>query len=165
MKGILCAAAAATVFACGFTPPPAMAQPDTSAAVQTLDDASLKAMLEGFGSEVKTLNKGFLITYADDTWTVAVQVVLSPDKTKLGFNANLGKIDDLAAVPAAKWLGLLVANGKIDPSTFYVSEDSKELFLHRVIDNRGVTPEVLRVQLENFVGNVINNADTWDLTK
>lgn len=164
MRGILCAAAAAATFAFGVVSPPAIAQPDPPAAVQALDDAGLKTMLEGLGYEVKALSKGFLIAYADDDWTISVQIVLSNDKTKMGFNANLGKVDDLSAVPAAKWLGLLVANGSIDPSAFYVSEDSKELYLHRVVDNRGITPAVLRVQLENFISNIIDNADTWDLT-
>lgn len=161
MRGFSGIAAAIAVFLCCFTSQPATAQTPG----QTLDDASLKTMLDGLGYDAKALSKGFLITYKEDTWTFYIQAVLSPDGTKLGLNANLGEVDDLSTVSAAKWLGMLEANGNIDPSTFYVDADSRKLYLHRVIDNRGITPAILRVQFENFANNIADNADVWDLTK
>lgn len=166
MRGIAKVAMAVAIGLGGFAGLPAIAQTsDQTSSVQSLTDAGLKTLLDGLGYETQALNKGFLITFKQDTWSLYVQLVLSADGTKLGLNANLGKVDDLSAVPAKKWLELLVANGKIDPSTFYVNEESKELFLHRVVDNRGITPAILRVQIENFCNNIMDNADTWDLTQ
>ncbi|HEV7689648.1 MAG TPA: hypothetical protein VGO52_02440 [Hyphomonadaceae bacterium] len=163
MRGFAKIAAAIAVFLCcstSFTNQPAMAQ----SADQALDDAGLKTMLDGMGYETKALSKGFLITYKRDTWSLYVQIVISPDGTKLGLNANLGDVADLSTVPAKKWLDLLVSNGKIDPAVFYVDETNKKLYLHRVLDNRGVTPAILRVQFEKFIGNITDTSDVWDLT-
>lgn len=161
MRGLTRIAAAIAVFLCGFTSLPATAQTPS----HTLDDASLKTMLDGLGYDTKTLNKGFLITYSVDTWSLYIQMVLSPDGTKLGMNANLGEVGDLSNVPAKKWLDLLAANGTIDPSSFYVDEPNKKLYLHRAIDNRDVTSAFLRGQFEIFVKNITDNGDLWDLTK
>lgn len=165
MRGFSRIGAAIAVSLCGFTGGltglPAMAQTTSHA----LDDASLKTMLDGLGYDVKPLNSGFLITYSVDTWSLYVQVVLSPDGTKLGLNANLGQVDDLSTISAKKWLELLEANGRIDPSAFYVDEANRKLYLHRVMDNRDVTPALLRGQFENFVKNITDNGDLWDLTQ
>ena len=161
MRGFARIAAAIAVFFFCFASLPASAQ-TTGAA---LNDASLKTMLDGLGYEIKPLSKGFLVTSKVDTWSLYVQAVLSPDGTKLGLNANLGDVKDLSAIPAKKWLDLLVSNGQIDPSTFYVDRDTKKLYLHRVLDNRSITPVVLRSQLQNFTNDIIKTADLWDLTK
>jgi hypothetical protein len=161
MTGFARIAAAIAVFFFCFGSLPASAQTTG----QTLDNASLKTALDGLGYETKALSKGYLVTSKVDTWTLYIQVVISSDGTKIGLNANLQSIDDFGAVPAKKWLDLLVSNGQIDPSTFYVDRDQKKLYLHRVIDNRSITPVVLRSQLDNFTNNIISTEATWDLTK
>lgn len=161
MRGFARIVAAIAVFFCCFASLPSSAQ----TAGQTLDNTSLKSMLDGLGYETKPLSKGFLVTSKVDTWTLYVQLVISSDGTKIGLNANLQSIDDFAAVPAKKWLDLLVSNGQIDPSTFYIDREQKKLYLHRVVDNRSITPAVLRSQLDNFTNNIISTEATWDLTK
>jgi len=42
---------------------------------------------------------------------------------------------------------------------------TKKLYLHRVLDNRSITPAFLRSQIENFVGNMKSTADLWKFTK
>jgi hypothetical protein len=81
------------------------------------------------------------------------------------MNANLGKVDDPDTVTAAQWKALLVANGDIDPSTFYFDNQQKKLFLHRTFDNRALTPAFLRGQIENFVANIKSTADLWKFAK
>jgi hypothetical protein len=130
-----------------------------------LTDDTLKQMLTGMGYEPKALHKGFLLAIKQDTWTINMQVVLSPDQNKMGMNANLGKVEDTAAVPASTWLQLLISNGDIDPSAFYYDKDQKKLYLHRSFDNRGITPAILRREIDSFSSQVRSTEDLWKFTK
>jgi hypothetical protein len=147
---------------------PAVAQ-SSSAGVAApaggVTDAGLKEMLDGMGYEPRPLSKGYLLAIKRDTWTIHIQLVLSKDLTKIGMNANLGLVSDAASVPAATWLKLLADNGDIDPSAFYYDKDQKKLYLHRVMDNRAVTPAVLRRQIEAFCDNTRDTAADWNFTK
>ena len=138
---------------------------DERAAGVVLANDSLKTMLDGLGYEPKALSKGYLVAIKKDTWTINIQLVLSPDQTKLGLNANLGSIEKFEDVPAATWLDLLSENGKIDPSSFYVDKEQKKLYLHRVMDNRAITPAYIRTQVEAFASNIKDTNELWKFTK
>lgn len=132
---------------------------------QTLTEDTLKTTLDNMGYEPKKLSKGYLLAIKQDTWTINMQIVLSPDSRKLGLNANLGIVEDPAAVSATQWMNLLIANGDIDPSAFYFDKEQKKLYLHRSFDNRTVTPAVLRKELDNFAANVRQTEALWKFTK
>lgn len=156
--------------ACGLTAlTPLAAQ--TAASDETTETApggltndGLKQMLTAMGYNPKALSKGFLISFkAGVDWTINVQLVLSPNLTKLGMNANLGKVEE-ASVTAAQWAELLVSNGDIDPSAFYFDRTLGKLYLHRSLDNRAITPDFLRKQIEAFGGNVVSTSKLWAFT-
>lgn len=134
-------------------------------AAQSLTDESVREMLTTMGYEPKKLDSGSLISIKRDDWTYHIQVVLSKDGTKLGFNSNLGLIDDLEKITAEQWRNLMISNGEIDPSFFFLEKDSKKLYLHRSIDTRGLEAAYLRKQIDNFCGNIKNTADLWKFTK
>jgi len=137
----------------------------TQVAVGGLTNDSLKQMLTAMGYSPKALSKGFLISFKGGVdWTINVQVVLSPNLTKLGMNANLGKVDE-ASVTTTQWADLMVANGDIDPSAFYFDRTQGKLYLHRSLDNRAITPDFLRQQIEAFGGNVVSTSKLWEFTK
>ncbi len=144
---------------------PVIRAQETLGAPQALSNDDLKKMLENMGLEPKPLSKGFLIAIKRDTWTLNMQIVLSENLTKLGLNANLGKVDDPDSVTAEQWKKLLISNGDIDPSCFYFDKDQKKLYLHRTFDNRSVTPDFLRKQIDYFGDNIKNTADLWKFTK
>ena len=137
----------------------------TVAAPGALVDDSLRKMLDGMGYEPKALSKGFLIAIKRDTWTINIQVVISPNGEKIGINSNLGIVENPDAVTAAQWKSLLAANADIDPSAFYFDATQKKLYLHRSLDNRGITPAILRQQVENFCGNMVDTSALWSFTK
>lgn len=58
-----------------------------------------------------------------------------------------------------------MANGDIDPSAFYYDRKQGKLYLHRSLDNRAITPEFLRKQIEAFGGNVVSTSKLWAFTK
>lgn len=130
-----------------------------------LTDESLQTMLTNMGYAPKALKKGYLIVVKrEDNWTINMQVLLSPNHAKLGFNANLGKVEE-ASITAAQAVELLVANGDIDPSNFYFDREQQKLYLHRSMDNRAVTPEFLRKQIDSFATNVKSTEKLWAFTK
>jgi len=130
-----------------------------------LDNDSLKSMLDNMGYAPKALSSGYLISVKRDSWTYNMQLVLSDDQTKLGINANLGSVDDTSTVTADQWRTLLEKNESVDPSSFYFSKDQHKLYLHRVVDNRAITPEVLRVQVDHFCSDIHDTSDSWNFTK
>jgi hypothetical protein len=139
--------------------------PTITAAGKTVSgDEELKALLAGLGFEPKALSQGFLISTRQDKWTLYVQIRLSGDKTKIGMNANLGKVEE-DGVSGAQWKGLLEANQDIDPSVFFYDKEAKKLYIHRVLDNRAITPGFLKDQIEKFNGNIRETKDLWSFTK
>lgn len=145
---------------------PAAPQAESVAPSQAqLTNDTLKDMLTSMGYEPKPLSKGFLLAIKQDTWTINMQIVLSPDRNKMGLNANLGKVEDPASISADTWLQLLISNGDMDPSAFYFDKDQKKLYLHRSFDNRGITPASLRREIDNFASNVRSTEELWKFTK
>lgn len=134
-------------------------------AVDGLTDESMEALLTSMGYDHRKLSKGILVVAKQDTWTLNVQLVLSGDKSRLGFNANLGKVENPESVSAAQWMNLLVSNGDIDPSTFYFDKDQKKLYLHRTTINQGITPAVLRKELDNFMSHIRKTEALWSFVK
>jgi hypothetical protein len=131
----------------------------------SLTDDTLKTTLDNMGFEPKKLSKGYLLAIKQDTWTLNVQIVLSPDARKVGLNANLGKVDEPSTVLASKWMELRISNGDIDPSAFYFDKDQKKLYLHRSFDNRALMPAVLRKEIDNFAANIRQTEKLWKFTK
>ena len=122
MKRLILTGAMAFVIALGFNPQPTHAQVSAGG----LDDGTLQSMLLGLGYAPTHLSKGWLIQANRGTLKVYVQTVLSADGRKLGLNANTGLVD-IDAVTAAQWKSLLVLNGDIEPTMFYLDAGKKDL--------------------------------------
>jgi hypothetical protein len=134
-------------------------------AYAVLTDEGLETMLDQMGYAPSKLKKGYLIVIKRDEWTINIQLVLSGDSTKIGINANLGKVEDPDSITADQWKSLLVANSDVDPSSFYFDKEQKKLFLHRAIDNRAVDAAYLRKQIESFCNNMTSTSKLWSFTK
>jgi hypothetical protein len=160
LAALLCAA---SVMCPGMTTR-AAGQGATPSASAQLSDNELRQMLDGLGLEPKPLSKGFLVVIQRDGWTSNIQVVLSENKEKLGLNANLGSVKDPDSVTAAQWKALMVANGNIEPSFFYFNAEQKKLYLHRAMNNRGLTPAYLRTQIDSFFENMRSTEGLWKFT-
>jgi len=130
-----------------------------------LDNEALGKLLSNMGYEPKALSKGWLIAVKQNTWTFNIQLVCSKDLTKIGLNANLGAVKDPDAITADQWKQLLISNEDIDPSCFYFDKDQKKLYMHRTIDNRGVTSSIIRTQVENFCSNMQSTEELWKFTQ
>ena len=155
-RSVLVGAMALAVVATGFGPRAAHAQVSAGG----LNDTTMQSMLVGLGYAPTHLSKGLLIQGKRGTMTMYVQTVLSADGRKLGLNANMGLVD-LDAVTAAQWKSLLALNGDIEPTMFFLDVEKKKVFLHRVLDNRSMTPEILQRELNTFMDQIQSTEKTW----
>lgn len=130
-----------------------------------LNDNSLLQMLSDMGYEPKKLKQGYVVAIKQGEWTYNVQFVISANREKIGLNANMGTVEDASAVTANQWMNLLAANTDTAPSFFYYNKNNKVLYMHRVLDNRALTSNILRQQVEAFTANIKDTADLWKFTK
>jgi len=167
IRSVWLASLLAITFCCaiGFSPRVHSQASAPAAAQGVLADPGLRTMLDGMGYEPKPLSKGFLIAVKRGTWTLNIQIVISANGERIGMNSNLGLVENPDSITAAQWKALLVSNGDIDPSAFYFDAAVKKLYLHRVMDNRGMTPAILRTQIENFCSNMMDTSELWKFTK
>lgn len=140
-------------------------QTDSRKSGQTLTYDSMQKMLDGMGYESKKMTTGVLVSIKKEGWTYPVHMILSDDKSKVGFSSVLGTVTDIKTVTASQWLGLLTANQDIDPSFFFVDKDTKTIYIHRVLDNRSITPAYLKVQTDNFCSNIKQTEKAWGFAK
>ena len=130
-----------------------------------LTESALGQMLEDMGYEPKKLKQGYLVAIKQDAWTYYVQLVLSPNREKIGLKATMGIVDDPTSIPAGQWLNLLSGNTDIAPSFFYFNKTNNTLYMHRIIDNRVVTPALIRQQVDAFCANIKDTSELWKFTK
>lgn len=131
----------------------------------SLTDDSMFQMLDDMGLEPKKLKQGYVVSIKQGDWTFNVQLLISPNKEKIGLNANMGTVEDPTTVTASQWMNLLASNTDTAPSFFYYNKANKVLYMHRVMDNRAVTSAILRQQIDAFCTNIKDTADLWKFTK
>ena len=129
-----------------------------------LDDDGLLKTLTNMGYAPSHLSKGYLLTIKSGTWTTYVQVVLSDDKSRIGYNANMGTVDE-ASVTAAQWQKLLEANSDYDPFAFYYDAKQKKIYYHFSMENRDPDPAVIKHYLDEFVQDIQDTESIWNFVK
>ena len=130
-----------------------------------LDDSSLQQMLTDMGYEPKKLKQGFVVAINQGEWTFNVQFLISPNREKIGLNANMGTVADASTVTASQWMNLLASNTDVAPSFFYYNKNNRTLYMHRILDNRCMTSTILRRQVEAFTTSIKDTAEIWKFTK
>lgn len=128
-----------------------------------LTNKCLAVMLTDMGYSPKALSRGYLIAIKQGTWTINMQLVLSPDGSRLGMNANLGKVTE-ESVTADQWKALLISNGDIDPISFYYDPAQKQLYLHRSDLNQHLTTEIVSNEISKFAETVKATENLWKFT-
>ena len=141
------------------TPTPVQAK-DTG----VLTEESLKEMLTNLGFEPNGL-KGtdgrtlfyIKVTRANTTYTP--YVCISPSKTKIWAQTSLG--DLTAEDPAARSLKFLELNLSTGPSHFVYIPKDKTVYMFSPMDNRGVTPKILKDHIDGMVDNCEKTKEHW----
>jgi hypothetical protein len=137
-----------------------------SDACRALDEQDLPRLLENMGFEPETVDEGvYKVTIEQDSWTFYLRFSLSTDnRTRLWMTSSFGEIKEIDKVPPAPFIKLLETNDGIGPAHFYIttSGEAKRLNVAKALDNRGITPAVLRREIDSFLGIIKSSVSQWD---
>lgn len=137
--------------------PMAMAQ-DTKLLV--LDAASLQSTLTGLGYEPKVLNQEvgkekFELAVMTEALKIPIAAEISSSTNYIWLTTNLGlNRTDL------NFEELLKSNSSIQPCQFYITKKGN-LMMGVALDNRGVSPAVLRRNIDMISKNVGETKALW----
>lgn len=127
-----------------------------------LDAAKLKTMIEGLGYETKFLNKEvgkekYEFKIVKTKLDVPMAAELSPSTNYVWFTVFLG-----ASKPNHKFEDMLKKNSEIQPSQFYITSKGN-LMMAIAMDNRGVSPAVMKRNLDKLSDDVEATQDLWSI--
>lgn len=126
-----------------------------------LDAAGLKTMVSGLGYEVTDLVKDpgkekYQFTVNTGKFNVPMGAEISPSKSYIWLTANLGKASE-----KTKYEELLKANGKVQPTQFYVTS-SGALMIALAVENHGVTSAWMRKCVDKLANDLTEQAPAWN---
>ena len=125
-----------------------------------LEAAQLKAMLAGMGFEVKETNstagkESYEVTHKNTNFNVPMSYSLSSSGRYIWLTVSLG-----ANSPTKKHEALLKANTEIQPAQFYITA-SEKLMCALAVENRDVTPVILKRATDHMVTSVDLQSSAW----
>jgi hypothetical protein len=128
-----------------------------------LESADLRKMVDNLGYTTKELGdpaKGkFEFKITKDTLDVPVAAELSASKRFIWLTAFLGDTTKSSSINT-KALPLLQKNADIQPSMFYVTSKGN-LMIGLCLENRDLTPAILRWRIDKIVGDVVSTEKVW----
>jgi hypothetical protein len=123
-------------------------------------DSTLKSSLAGLGYEPKDLGDGlYEITVEQKDLTVPLRAFLSKSKLKLWLSVTVMLKDGVAKLTRDDLQKLLEKNVDIGPAHFMI--EAGVLKIKMPIDNRGITPAILRKELDYIGQRVSDTRDLW----
>jgi hypothetical protein len=138
----------------------------TSSTVTTDD---LAKMLKDMGYQCKTntLSNGAVILELDiqtNGRTCALDVELSKDKSKVWLTAWFKQMSQGETIPSHIMTQMLESNGKLGPCHFAVST-AKQVYLGCPVDNRNLSSQELRRQIDIFLSVFNQTEPLWNSGK
>lgn len=120
----------------------------------------LKTMGEGLGIEVKQIGtdpgkEKYTFSMKTAKLNIPVGAEISPSTSYIWLTVNLGDNS-----PSKKHEELLKQNGLVQPTFFYITASGR-LMAAQPIDNRGITPVILRRCLDKIVADVDKTTSVW----
>jgi hypothetical protein len=132
------------------------AQSATSGLVIT--KLNIKPTLENMGFETKDLGNNIYEIVTNQGTVVPMTVSLSTDESRIWLTSFFGD-KDLAGYTADKLVKLLQSNWATGVSFFAL--DGNKLKMTRPVENRNVTPVLLRKEIESQARSVNNTQSLW----
>ncbi len=125
-----------------------------------LDYPKLKTMLTNLGYTTKDIGtevgkEKAQIDIKTEAFNIPMGAEISPSKNYVWITVNLG-----ANPTADQSKALLRQNATIQPSFFYLTKDEK-LMLGHPIDNRSITPDVMKRIIDKLAKDVDSSAKDW----
>lgn len=141
---------------------PMQGDPASSPATKELTVAEVKAMVQNMGYETKVIDEKtgkfeFVIVKDGTDYPIASEV--SASKRYVWLTIFFGEFEKLSNFEQ-RAVKLLKKNFAVQPCQFYVTEKGS-LMLGVAIDNRNVTPAILRRLVDKIVADASGAKDLW----
>ncbi len=125
-----------------------------------LDYPKLKTMISNLGYTVKDIGtevgkEKAQIDVKTDAFNIPVGAEISPSKNYVWLTVHLG-----SNPTGDQFKALLRQNGSVQPSFFYLTKDDRLMLAHP-IDNRSITPDVMKRVVDKVVKDVGNTSKDW----
>ncbi len=156
-----------------LTTQPPVTQPPVT--VPTTDNGvltaqSLKVMLSNLGYEVREEKTAdsliYWITVIRGSVTYNIDMNISPNGEKIWAMVPLADVPANVELPSARLLKLLELNQTmVGPSHFVFVPVTKQIYLNRALENRGVTPKLLRELIDRVTSYCDTTREFWEVSK
>lgn len=125
-----------------------------------IDDAGLKTMLTNLGYEVKEPGTNtFEVSMSTAGLNIPTRAFISKSKTKLWLSVALMQKEGVAKLTRDDLQTILEKNVDVGPCHFMI--ENGWLKLKMALDNRGITPAVLRSELDYLAARVGDSKSVW----
>lgn len=130
-----------------------------------LDAVAVGKMVEGLGYEVKPLStdpgkEKYTFTITKGGLDIPIGAEVSNSKNYIWLTINFGEAAKPTEASGAKMHALLNWNSKIQPCQFYIT-DSGRLMMGYAVENRNVTPAILRRTIDKVSDDAARTQDAW----
>ncbi len=141
------------------TPSNVFSQTTSSQAGIVVTNGNLRNFLENMGFEVNDLGNNNFEIFTNLGYKVYMTVALSTDESRIWLTTFFGE-KVLSNYTADKLIKMLQSNWNTGVSFFAL--DGTKLKMTRPVENRNVTPVLLRKEIENQARNVQNTESMWN---
>jgi hypothetical protein len=133
----------------------------TPVAKDQLSLDQLRTMVENMGMEPQKGEGGFTIKLEEGGYDLPTWVSLSESKQKVWMTINLTEVEKVDRQPVSWFKEILKASNEAGPAHFYLGE--KWMSLGLAIDNRGLTPTILRQEMNFLAKQTMSHKAIWEL--
>jgi hypothetical protein len=166
LAALILTTALGTALARGQGDPPAKDEKTTAPKSQPLTDESLLTMLENMGytptaADLIGGGKRYSTRMEHNNITYSVRAALSNDKKKLWLDIPLGGFPKDTAIDSQRLLKLLELNVNLGPTFFSYNKGQNNLYINLPVENQGITPGVLRQQIQWLLQDAGDTKDHW----
>ena len=125
-----------------------------------LDDAGLKTMLTNLGYEVKEPGVGtYEVAMSAANLNIPTRAFIAKSKTKVWLSVALMQKDAVDKLTKEDLRAILEKNVDVGPCHFMI--EGGWLKLKMALDNRGVTPAIMRAELDYLAARVGDSKAVW----
>jgi hypothetical protein len=149
--------------------PPKKIEEPKPVAVQglVLTEEGLQTYLKNLGYRFNVEKMGestiYWIKVSREGVEYSVSFQISPNKEKIWAIVPLADIPEIDKASADRLAQFLELNDTIGPCYFRFNRGYKRLYMCRAMDNRAVTPDVFRDNLDRLVDRMVETRDAWQL--
>lgn len=142
---------------------------DPEDAPRKVTPSRLRTMLENMGydfTEEKD-NDGvpqFKLKIPRDGWTFSFRIAFSPDRSTVWLIGSLREVPAGTQVPPTIFRQMMEKHATTMGRTFF-SMQGHWFYLNRSVSPVGLTPQILRGEIDTFCSQIRDTATLWDPTK